>query len=135
MTYLDPNDPRRAESSRKYYQKNKTLYAKRATTNKRRAQIFVAESKSGKPCMDCGVSYPPYVMDYDHRDPDDKIDNLSAMALRGWSNARLAVEIAKCDLVCSNCHRERTHQRRFAEARAAGFEPTPSVLETDVLGR
>lgn len=25
---------------------------------------------------------------------------------------KLKEEIAKCDLVCSNCHRDRTHRRR-----------------------
>ena len=59
------------------------------------------------PCMDCGVEYPPYVMDFDHRDPKDKDFTISAN-VRSKSLETLRQEIAKCDVVCANCHRERT---------------------------
>lgn len=62
------------------------------------------------PCTDCGLKYPYYVMEFDHTS-DDKIINVGQIASRGWSIARLEAEIAKCDLVCANCHRERTHKR------------------------
>ena len=64
------------------------------------------------PCMDCGVKYPPYVMDFDHRDPDTKVLNISKVHIYG--KQKLLDEIEKCDVVCSNCHRERTHQRKLA---------------------
>lgn len=111
VAYLDPKDPRRAEASRKHYQKNKVIYIDRAKANKLRAQEFVTQTKIGKSCVDCKIPYPPYVLDYDHRDGDEKYDNLCAMAQRGLSNVRLAAEIAKCDLVCANCHRMRSARR------------------------
>lgn len=64
------------------------------------------------PCMDCGIKYPAYVMDFDHRDPTIKISNLSKM----WQTCSLdeiKLEIKKCDIVCSNCHRERTHGKKI----------------------
>jgi len=60
-----------------------------------------------KPCMDCKKKYPPYVMDFDHL--SDKFKNVSEMLAHPW--AKIEKEIAKCDLICSNCHRERTYQR------------------------
>ncbi len=48
-----------------------------------------------------------YVMDLDHQTPKDKKFNLSD-AGRSSTETVLA-EIAKCDAVCANCHRERTH--------------------------
>lgn len=45
-------------------------------------------------------------MDLDHRDPQQKIFELSKQ--KACSVKRLLVEIAKCDVVCANCHRERT---------------------------
>lgn len=59
------------------------------------------------PCMDCGVSYPYYVMDFDHRDPNTK--NREVALMLTWSTATLLQEIEKCDIVCANCHRIRTH--------------------------
>lgn len=74
------------------------------------AQRRIVERLKSEPCVDCGVRYPSYVMDFDHVD-GEKVGNISAMRGRA-SETRLLEEIAKCDLVCSNCHRERTHQRR-----------------------
>lgn len=66
------------------------------------------DALKANPCVDCGVSYPPYVMDFDHRDPTLKLKSVGAMALSASWKA-IEAEIAKCDLVCANCHRERTY--------------------------
>lgn len=62
------------------------------------------------PCMDCGKKYPSYVMDFDHRDPDTKEFGIST-GRSGRGLKRVLEEIAKCDIVCANCHRIRTHSR------------------------
>lgn len=69
----------------------------------------ITNSAKDVPCMDCGVKYPPYVMDFDHRDSTKKEFNVAQ--IRAGSPDRLHAEIAKCDVVCSNCHRIRTHNR------------------------
>lgn len=61
------------------------------------------------PCSDCGVQYNPWVMDFDHRDPSQKKFAISSKY--GCLPETLEAEIAKCDLVCANCHRERTYRR------------------------
>lgn len=68
----------------------------------------MVEQKSA-PCMDCGIQYPPYVMQFDHRPDETKKFNLAKMATRGLEVIK--AEIAKCDLVCANCHAERSWQR------------------------
>ena len=74
---------------------------------KRRARM--AELKAG-PCTDCGGYFPPEAMDFDHV-RGEKIKNVGWM---GDGNlAALMAEIAKCELVCANCHRVRTNARRF----------------------
>ncbi len=67
---------------------------------------LILEHKN-KPCADCGKTFPPYVMDFDHRDPSKKLYLISRIA-RIKSVSKILAEIEKCDLVCSNCHRERT---------------------------
>ena len=61
------------------------------------------------PCSDCGRIFSPEAMDWDHRDPREKIGNVSQM-LR-WSWDKVLIEVSKCDLVCSNCHRVRSRLR------------------------
>jgi len=61
------------------------------------------------PCTDCGKVYPSYVMDFDHRPGEHKSFTLANAAARKVET--VIAEIAKCDVVCSNCHRIRTHDR------------------------
>jgi len=63
------------------------------------------------PCTDCNNRYPYYVMDFDHREGVEKLYNVSNMPAVRASLDEIKNEIAKCDLVCSNCHRIRTHNR------------------------
>lgn len=63
-----------------------------------------------KPCMDCGKKYPPYVMDFDHRENEKK--ELLVSKVGAYGMPALLREIQKCDVVCSNCHRIRTHDRK-----------------------
>lgn len=69
-------------------------------------------SAKDRPCTDCDVSYPAYVMQFDHRDPSQKWFTISS-SMRSRTIAQLRAEIAKCDVVCANCHAERTHQQRI----------------------
>ena len=70
---------------------------------------YVWELKSN-PCTDCGNSYHPVVMDFDHV-RGDKSKDISLMVRSAVSLQKLKEEISKCELVCSNCHRIRTFTR------------------------
>lgn len=60
-----------------------------------------------RPCADCHIQYMPYVMDFDHKNPKEKLFNISK-PLKG--NVKIIIEeIKKCDVVCANCHRIRTY--------------------------
>ena len=58
------------------------------------------------PCLDCGNRFPAVCMDFDHRDPSKKTRGVTAMIAQ--KTTTILAEVAKCDLVCSNCHRIRT---------------------------
>lgn len=66
------------------------------------------KEKSG--CTDCKEKYPFYVLDFDHT-RGNKVSNIGQM-LDYFSVQDILKEVAKCDIVCSNCHRERTYQRK-----------------------
>lgn len=97
--------------SREYYRRNIAKYKERSK-KRMAARMQIMQQLKDKPCMDCGVKYPYYVMDFDHRDPKTKKFNLSLVGQRSMKS--VLEEIAKCDLVCSNCHRARTHRKRLA---------------------
>jgi len=69
----------------------------------------IVREKKNIPCMDCGVSYPHYVMDFDHRDSLQKVDSIANMVSKSRKIEDIKIEIEKCDVVCANCHRIRTH--------------------------
>lgn len=66
-----------------------------------------------RPCADCDIQYPPYVMDFDHLG-DDKEFNIAFMRRHRMAFSKIELEISKCEVVCSNCHRERTNSRQPA---------------------
>lgn len=77
---------------------------------KRRAprQEYVDKLKAERGCMDCGL-HPEYsqVLEFDHRPDENKLFHISDGMVNGTME-RLITEIAKCDIVCANCHRVRT---------------------------
>jgi len=61
--------------------------------------------------MDCGKKFPSCAMDFDHV-RGKKLFGVNNAAVRHHTLAALKRELAKCELVCSNCHRVRTESRR-----------------------
>ncbi len=90
-----------------YYSNDRLRYFKNAELARNRANELI-RSKKDVPCTDCGIKYPYYVMDFDHLGLEEKIECVARMTR---SYKKLEKEIAKCEVVCSNCHRERTHSR------------------------
>lgn len=78
-----------------------------------KATNFLWELKN-KPCADCGNTYHPVCMDFDHRDPSKKVSDIAKLR---HNKKILSEEIEKCDIVCSNCHRLRTHNKKLSGFR------------------
>jgi hypothetical protein len=58
---------------------------------------------AGGKCIICGYDKCVAALDFHHRDPLQKTSNLN----RAFNISKKVIEeISKCDLVCSNCHRE-----------------------------
>lgn len=88
------------------------MKSEKTTDRKHKAHLikYIQELKSSTPCLDCKISYPYYVMDFDHvrgRKHKNVMELISTL-----SKKKIDEEIAKCEIVCSNCHRVRTHKRR-----------------------
>lgn len=82
-----------------------------ASEPQRRPGIRLARELKAVPCSDCGAQYPYYVMQFDHLpERGAKQYNISELMVSGSTEA-LKAEAAKCEVVCANCHAERTHER------------------------
>lgn len=97
------------EYSKLHYEKNKDLHNGRRAARRKVELASTREAirtiKESSPCTDCDEYYPYYVMQFDHVNGDKEFN--IANALRKGLKAILK-EIEKCDLVCANCHAERT---------------------------
>jgi hypothetical protein len=98
---------------RDHYLRNAMRYRESASSrNKlRRGEVrrLIREAKD-RPCSDCGDRFPYFVLDFDHRPGTEKLFNIGRDALARCSIDALRREIAKCDVVCANCHRARTYR-------------------------
>lgn len=104
---MDKKD-KNAEYFRTWYAKNKKVQQQRIKDRKARIRDDVRKYKESTPCKDCGIFFKYYITDFDHIDPKTKLDNVANLVHNG-SIKKVWEEIAKCDLLCANCHRERTH--------------------------
>ena len=101
-------DKQRA-AKRRYYERNRELYR---VKNQRKRDLMrtIARERKSQPSADCHGTFQYYVMDFDHREGELKLAHVASLA-SSLSLKRLLDEIEKCDVVCANCHRIRTHMR------------------------
>lgn len=83
------------------------------TMSKRSHHKDLVTQGKARPCMDCGRSYPKEVMEFDHVRGKKLFELADAWNI---GRERILAEMAKCDVVCANCHRLRTIARRGVRA-------------------
>ncbi|HUP68642.1 MAG TPA: hypothetical protein VM142_02390 [Acidimicrobiales bacterium] len=103
--------PCRSDYKREHYQTNKARYIEAAARRGNRVAgertRWLIEFFRSHPCVDCGEA-DPVVLEFDHlRDKSFTI----ARSFRYLKWSTIQNEIAKCDVVCANCHRRRTAAR------------------------
>jgi Zn finger protein HypA/HybF involved in hydrogenase expression len=111
MPYKDPEVRRKVQ--RLWYQRHKEMHLFQIKTKTAYRRKYVVEYKQNNPtCKDCGIDYPSYVLDFDHLPQFEKSFPLSSSGVKNRSIESINAEIAKCEIVCSNCHRHRTAIRK-----------------------
>lgn len=82
--------------------------AERPGNQRRHAERYalLADIKVRRCCADCGYNAHPAALQFDHLDPLLKSFRIAGSLSRSW--AVVLAEIAKCDVVCANCHAIRT---------------------------
>src|SRR5574337_230956 len=94
-----------------HYKNNREQYIAKAKRNvliqRERNYQSKTEYLRQHPCTRCPES-DPIVLEFHHRDRADKEDAISYMLQNGYSWKKILREIAKCDVLCCNCHRKQT---------------------------
>ncbi len=90
--------------SRKHYGMQTKYYLNKTYRNKQRLKDVILDYKQGKKCCRCGFDNP-IALDFHHRNPKDKEFSISKASIKGIGKEKLDKEIAKCDILCANCHR------------------------------
>lgn len=88
----------------------KEKHRERVRGGRKKILNFLHEYKQNLGCMDCGEDYPYWMLDFDHVH-GEKLFLLSGSWSGGMNMDAILKEIEKCEVVCSNCHRNRTHMR------------------------
>jgi hypothetical protein len=103
--------PCRSAYNREHYEANRQRYIDQARISKQKLQLerttYLIRFFDTHPCIDCGEQ-DPVVLEFDHlRDKSFAIGQ--ALTRKSWQSID---EIEKCEVVCANCHRRRTAERR-----------------------
>lgn len=122
--------PCNIERNKRWYREHPEARATRmdgyATARRVKAATWLYRYLLEHPCVDCGES-DPVVLEFDHL--RDKVRAISTML--GSSRQRIEAEIAKCEVVCANCHRRRSARRggwfRFLQATIDRAEHDPTI--------
>lgn len=103
------NMPRNKENYnnwfKNHYQKNKEKYIEKANRHKERMKLwFEEEFKDILFCVKCGEK-ERCCLDFHHLNPREK-DDVIAHMIKRCSKDKIRQEVAKCIVVCANCHRK-----------------------------
>lgn len=104
--------------------KARRLWAKRLRDN---AVIIFHKYKERIGCKVCGYNKFGGALDFDHKDPSTKKRRILA---KDWVSRKtrpiVLAELKKCQLLCANCHREKTFRQDIVTA----IGPRPSTEHT-----
>jgi len=88
--------------------RRKTRAAAKISNKKTRVitTTYVNEYKLSHNCEDCGEQNP-IVLDFHHTGEQPKKGSISRLVQDFYNLKTIKIEIAKCVIVCANCHRKR----------------------------
>lgn len=105
------------EYMRKWYQENKSKHIAYVRARDKRIKEWLTEYKQSLICEVCGENHPA-CLEFHHINPQEKDFAIGRMRDKSsWS--KLKDEIAKCRVLCANCHRKEHWSQRHADIETA----------------
>lgn len=93
-----------------HYQFPSSKYKESTQRLLREKRKYIQKART-KPCAKCGIQLDTLLMDFDHL--HSKRKNLAAMTVNSYK--KINQEIAKCQVLCIFCHKEKTHLSKKPE--------------------
>jgi hypothetical protein len=110
-------EQRTAHLKHLWYTRNKEAHLAKKNVRRSAKRNFINQQKIDNPyCTDCGLEYPSFILEFDHLPEFKKSFSLSDAGHDDRTIEEILEEIAKCEIVCSNCHRFRTEMRKAEKA-------------------
>ena len=101
-------------ATEKHYEENKQYYldkqSRRIKTVGALGREYLMKYLLEHPCVDCNNT-DIEVLEFDHRDPKEKLHNVGSMAHAAYSVDAIKQEVLKCDVRCANCHVKKTRRQ------------------------
>ncbi len=72
-------------------------------------RLMINDYKVSRGCVECGYNKHPAALDFNHKDPKQKVQRIAAMYT--YTLEKIMAELEKCEILCANCHRLRTMKR------------------------
>lgn len=94
--------------NRAHYESNSDAYKAQALQHRKKLGDWFLQLKSTLCCKICGET-KPWRLAFHHRDPLTKVSEVSRMIGDTCSRKQILEEIAKCDVLCHNCHSDIHH--------------------------
>ena len=118
---------------RTWHQRNRARRIANVYERKKRLWEFYNQLKATLECARCGENHPA-TLQFHHRDPQKKDFNLSEAVSDGYCIERIKRELAKCTVLCANCHAKehyewaRRNKKPAEEGLAAQFQRVEQEL-------
>jgi hypothetical protein len=119
MPLKDPQKRREYQRAymRGWYQRNKATHISYVRCRDEKIDAWFKEYKSSLSCLECGESHPA-CLEFHHLNPEEKKFSIGRKERRK-SLKSLQDEIAKCRVLCANCHRKEHWKQRNKEKEKA----------------
>jgi hypothetical protein len=106
------NREQRLAAQKKHYETNKSQYMNNQYQRRvERAEWFYEYKKTLK-CERCPENHPACLA-FHHPDPLQKDMSVSNLVRSGYSKEKILEEMAKCQVLCANCHHKLHWQERI----------------------
>ena len=105
------------EYDREWWVRNSERRRRQVKEHRRRLKEWHNAIKATTPCADCGRTFHPAAMTWDHLPGTDKVTEISHL-IRAGKTLQAKNEILKCELVCANCHAVRSYERQTGRSSA-----------------
>ncbi|MDS0282525.1 homing endonuclease associated repeat-containing protein [Haloarcula onubensis] len=89
----------------RWHYKNRAWNTERSLQRRAEIRAWANDIKATAGCARCSED-DPACLDFHHIDEDEKAEQITTMISYGYGRDKILDEMAKCEVLCANCHRK-----------------------------